>query len=432
MKTLPYLALAAFCSFSIHASHPALQGEIESGYAHPYLHSSKAGYTNPDWMAAIEDGKPLSAISIPGSHNSLARYGGDVPQTQSLDIKTQLEMGIRYFDARFKYRSNELYAYHGIISQHTTFDEFLNDVSNFLDAYPSETVLIRMQNEGGAAEHEREFFARFKQVLDNYRHNNAIPDSNNPKLGEIRGKFVFIRDFNIFGGRIGIERSSLTIQDDHHLTTNWDLYGKWEKVKSHFMSHASYGGVSLNYLSGSSGSFPYFVASGKSSPETNAPQLWTGVSTVDKNKYKDFPRRDCLGTLCSIYFAGTNQLTEQWLLKDRFPLPLGIVAIDFPGPSLVDAIIQSNDPDKKLAPALEIFEHSHQQGESLRVSDDMRDLGPMNDRLSSWSIPSGWKVRFYTDSDFKGKYYTRSYRDGNKAEATDFNDKINSIKILDR
>lgn len=383
MKTLPYLALAAFYSLSVHAAHPALSGEIESGYAHPYLHSTTAGYTNKDWMAAIEDEKPLNAISIPGTHNSLSRYGGDVPQTQSLDIQTQLEMGIRYFDARFKYRDKDLYAYHGIISQYTTFDEFLNDVSSFLDAYPSETVLIRMQNEGGAEEHEREFFARFKQVLDSYRHNNAIPGSNNPKLGEIRGKFVFIRDFNVFGDRIGIDRSSLTIQDDYHLDSNWDLYGKWEKVKDHFMHHTSMSpyAISLNYLSGSFGSFPYFVASGKSSPETHAPQLWTGVSTVDKNKYKDFPRRDCAGTLCSIYFAGTNQLTAQWILKGRFPLPLGIVAIDFPGPSLVDAIIQSNGPNKNITPGNQTIS----PGAGLPVgpvSYDMRNLDDINDRLS--------------------------------------------------
>ncbi|MGL5291496.1 MAG: phosphatidylinositol-specific phospholipase C domain-containing protein [Vibrionaceae bacterium] len=433
MKTLSYLTLAVFCSFSVHASHSALKGEFESGYEHPYLHSSKAGYSNPDWMAAIEDSKQLNEISLPGTHNSLSRHGGDVPQTQSLDIKAQLEMGIRYFDARFKYRSGDLYAYHGVISQFTTFDEFLNDVSSFLDAYPSETVLIRMQNEGGAEEHEDEFFARFKEVLASYRHNNAIPYSNNPTLGDVRGKFVFIRDFNAFGPRIGIERGSLNIQDDYHLTTNWELYTKWGKIKDHFMNHANDAySISVNYLSGSVGSFPYFVASGKSSSETDAPQLWTGVSTVDEGKYKDFPRRDCVGSLCSIYFAGTNQLAEQWILQDRFPLPLGIVAMDFPGATLVDAIIQSNDPNKELAPALEIFEHSNLQGQSLRVNDDISDLGNMNDKLSSWSIPDGWEVRFYTDVDFKGDYYTRSYRDGNHGEASEFNDKVRSIKILGR
>ena len=100
--------------------------------------------------------------------------------------------------------------------------------------------------------------------------------------------------------------------------------------------------MSLNYLSGSVGSFPYFVASGKSSPGSHAPQLWTGVSTVSKSKYRDFPRTACLGTLCSINFAGTNQLTEKWIKENKFMQNLGIVAMDFPGGGLVNSIIQRN------------------------------------------------------------------------------------------
>ncbi|TOD73962.1 hypothetical protein CGJ56_24590, partial [Vibrio parahaemolyticus] len=80
------------------------------------------------------------------------------------------------------------------------------------------------QNEGGAEEYENEFYDKFTTVLSKYKHNYIIPTSNNPTLGEIRGKFVFVRDFNVFGNNIGIERSSLHIQDDHKLETNWSLY----------------------------------------------------------------------------------------------------------------------------------------------------------------------------------------------------------------
>ncbi|MGL5336825.1 MAG: phosphatidylinositol-specific phospholipase C, partial [Enterovibrio sp.] len=366
MRLLPFWLFGFFCIFS---RHLAFGSEIDSGYAHPYLHSSKAGYTNTNWMSALDDSRLLNTISIPGTHNSLSRYGGDVVQTQSLDIKTQLEMGIRYFDARFKFRSNDLYAYHGVVSQFVTFDEFLGDVSTFLDKNSTETVLIRLQNEGGVDEHAEDFYAQFKKVVATYSHNSIIPGFTNPTLGRVRGKFVFIRDFNTFGDEIGIERKKLNIQDSYKLGSNWDLYGKWEKIKNHFMTHASHepSTLSINYLSGSVSALPYFVASGKSSPETKAPQLWTGISTTSKDKYKDFPRRDCLASLCNIYFAGTNQLAEKWILKDRFPLPLGIVVMDFPGATLVDAIIKSNIPNKELEPALEIFEHSHQQGQRLRV-----------------------------------------------------------------
>ncbi|AMG31550.1 phospholipase [Grimontia hollisae] len=395
------------------------------GYDLPYLWDNYAGYTNQDWMRAIDGNKRLSEISIPGTHNSLSMHGGDIPATQTLDVADQLEMGIRYLDVRFKYRNNDLWAYHGPISQHQTFDSLLSKVSNFLARNPSETVLIRIQNEGGASDHEHQFFNRFNQVLEQYKHYNAIPKSNNPLLDDVRGKFVFIRDFNVFGSHIGIERSSLNIQDEYHLTTNWDLYKKWELVKQHFYS-IDKNRLSLNYLSGSVGSFPYFVASGKSSPQSHAPQLWTGISTTNAKKYPDFPRRSCLGDLCSIYFSGTNQLTNKWIEEAKLPQHLGIVVMDFPGGRLVDNIIQSNGKSK--VKSLIIYEHNDQQGKSLAVFNDMPYVGnEFNDIMSSWEMPSNWEVRFYEHENYQGDYYTRSSMKGN---ADMFNDKISSIRIL--
>ncbi|TOD07919.1 hypothetical protein CGJ70_23730, partial [Vibrio parahaemolyticus] len=382
-------------------------------------------YRNSDWMSAIEDSTKLSEISIPGTHNSMSLYGGDVAATQTLTIADQLDMGIRYLDARFKYRNGELFAYHGIMYQYQTFSEFISTVSRFLDSNPTESIIIRIQNEGGAEEYENEFYDKFTTVLSKYKHNYIIPTSNNPTLGEIRGKFVFVRDFNVFGNNIGIERSSLHIQDDHKLETNWSLYSKWERIKSHFYSINS-GRVSLNYLSGSFGSFPYFVASGKSSPGSHDPQLWTGVSTTNANKYPDFPRTSCLGQLCSINFAGTNQLTEKWIKEGKFPNNLGIVVMDFPGGGLVDSIIQSNS---SIIDAPVIYEHENKKGKKYVLTDDVPFLEGMNDKMSSWSIPAGWEVRFYEHENYQGRYYTRGSGHGN----TDgWNDMISSVKILNK
>ena len=159
-------------------------------------------------------------------------------------------------------------------------------------------------------------------------------------------------------------------QDAYNLGTNWDLYSKWEKVKAHFESleyHAY--DISVNYLSGSGGVFPYFVASGKASPQTHAPQLWTGISAVNAWQFPDFPRVSCLGALCSINYAGTNQLTNSWIRQGRFE-KLGIVVADFPGGALVDAIIQHNRPGPDV---LEVYEDANwryiienQRGHGLR------------------------------------------------------------------
>jgi hypothetical protein len=53
-----------------------------------------------DWMRSLPDSTPLSAISIPGTHDSAALHGGLAAQCQSWTIKDQLEAGIRFIDVR--------------------------------------------------------------------------------------------------------------------------------------------------------------------------------------------------------------------------------------------------------------------------------------------------------------------------------------------
>ncbi|MCX6112934.1 MAG: hypothetical protein NTY22_06625 [Proteobacteria bacterium] len=102
-----------------------------------------------------------------------------------------------------------------------------------------------------------------------------------------------------------------------------------------------------NFLSGSYGSFPYFVASGHSSPGTNAPRLWTGLAGSKSgmaSKYPDFEHRT-YGTKklpqASIWFTGTNDLSVQWL-RNNHPKYTGIIFADFPGKDLIGEIIDAN------------------------------------------------------------------------------------------
>ena len=47
-------------------------------------------------MAAIPDDRKLSELSIPGTHDTMAKYGGDVPECQSMTLSQQLASGIRW------------------------------------------------------------------------------------------------------------------------------------------------------------------------------------------------------------------------------------------------------------------------------------------------------------------------------------------------
>ena len=140
------------------------------------------------------------------------------------------------------------------------------------------------------------------------------------------------------------------VQDEYYMETNWSLYNKWELVKRtlNLAEDDYYGSDQLtfvNFLSGSHRSFPYFVASGKSSPGINAPLLSTGVVTVKEGIYRDFYRVACLGKLRTIAFTGTNVLTFD-LLKSRTDsracYKVGIVMSDFTGAGLIEKTIRCN------------------------------------------------------------------------------------------
>lgn len=165
----------------------------------------------------------------------------------------------------------------------------------------------------------------------------------------MRGKIVIL--LNVGGSNIGLNYSDdFHIQDDYNLSTNWDLYDKWLRIKAHLQTtntahrngeHTKF----INYLSGSGGSFPYFVASGHNNPATGASRLATGLTTPGwKNSYPDFPRVNCFLGICTIALEGTNVLTTDYLAANFFDYA-GIVVADFPGRDLINQVIQTN---KKL------------------------------------------------------------------------------------
>ena len=51
-------------------------------------------------MKLLSDTLPVCKLSIPGTHDSGAIYGGCMLKTQDAGIFSQLELGIRAFDIR--------------------------------------------------------------------------------------------------------------------------------------------------------------------------------------------------------------------------------------------------------------------------------------------------------------------------------------------
>lgn len=315
-----------------------------------YSHDSGPGhnYTNPDWMAKLGNGARLSQLSIPGTHDTMSHYGGDIAQTQSMDLATQLKSGIRALDIRCRHLNNAFRIHHGIIDQQATFDDVMKAVTAFLAAHPRETVLMRVKEEYDAKGNSRDFAATFADYLGKYPDKFWKYTSDNPTLGEVRGKIVLLQNFTS-GTQYGIKWDSLKIQDDFSVKTNWDLEGKWNKVSAQMDAAKANGGnaIYVNFLSASGGSFPYFIASGHSSPGTKAPRLSTGKTTPGwKNCCQMFPRVDCVIGICTIAFEGTNVLFASRLLHynndKKAKFHTGIVMADFPGYGLIQAVVGQN------------------------------------------------------------------------------------------
>lgn len=337
MKPL-HLLILSFLSTSAFAHN-------DDGYSH---NANIMNYNQSNWMQDIPDTAKLSDLSIPGTHDSGSRYGGVAIENQVMTISQQLNAGIRYLDIRVRHIDDAFAIHHGLKYQHLNFDDVMKSVTQFLETHPSETILMRLHEEYKADNNTRSIEETMDSYIKKYQkyfYSTYSFYEQNPQMSALRGKIFVIWDNFSSTGSIpvtGTRFSWLNLQDAYSVKTNWDLYNKWQIIKKFINANKSSSELSLNHLSASGGSFPYFIASGHSSAGTSAPRLATGLTTPGwKNKYPDFPRVSCFIGICTIAFEGTNTLTKNYLNTNDIERT-GIIAADFPGQGLIDSIIRKN------------------------------------------------------------------------------------------
>lgn len=114
--------------------------------------------TNPNWMSQVSDSTSLAALSIPGTHDTLAIEGGLLPSayeaqqdegTSALTLTAQLNAGIRAIDIRVRIVNNgtAFAIHHTDVYENANFDDVLTKAQAFLAANPSETVLMDLHGE---------------------------------------------------------------------------------------------------------------------------------------------------------------------------------------------------------------------------------------------------------------------------------------------
>ncbi|XP_014559400.1 hypothetical protein COCVIDRAFT_92112 [Bipolaris victoriae FI3] len=181
-----------------HPSKPIPHLAIQSNHIPSYA----------SWMSTLPDNLPLSAISIPGTHNSHTHYRA-LPSVrcQVHDIKTQLENGIRFLDIRVQpihatdTSKKELYLVHGAFPISLTGPKYLAPILqtcyNFLAAHPSETLLVSLKREGVGSATDDHLATILQKHYITPNSTRWYTQNKTPYLSSVRGKLILLRRYTI-------------------------------------------------------------------------------------------------------------------------------------------------------------------------------------------------------------------------------------------
>lgn len=373
---------------------PATYHNYTSAFSFDLNETSSTNHSYEAWMARVPDATPLTRLSIPGTHDTFTFTLTDnvVFQCQNHDLPAQLRAGLRYFDVRGRLvvpASQQQAAtdpvigiFHGHVPTGHTFEDVLLTLFAYLDAHPSEGVVLRVKEEGAPVYQDPPenddndnanwrtggYNTTFEEAFNHYRTNNTrtapgcarhllMPwppllggdgdDRVMPTMGQLRGRILVLYEFPVAAATGGTPAPYGIPWDTPPYTSLEDLWvipdaahldDKWAAVRAHLEKVAAAGSgdddqaaagddtLFLTHLSASTGVTPIEAAAGP----------------------LDAMRED--GTV----IRGINDRTGLWLEaededdRNRY-LPqdafrkTGIVMADFPGRRLVEDILGRNE-----------------------------------------------------------------------------------------
>ena len=142
-----------------------------------------------NWMSKLDDNTSIRDIAMPGSHDTMALYsiGNLAGQCQSLSLKDQLNLGVRFLDIRLKEENGHLKAVHGIVDEKADFKDITETINSFLSTHNKEFIIMSIKQEVGNS-------STFESTLKSYlTFNSFLLDTNLPNnIGEVRGKALLL------------------------------------------------------------------------------------------------------------------------------------------------------------------------------------------------------------------------------------------------
>ena len=288
-----------------------------------------------NWMKNIPDDRKVTGINMPGTHDS-ACCNIDfsfISKTQNITVAQQLNIGVRYFDFRFKFDFSKFIANHSICycrkkfgfwNEVLTADDIVSDCIEFLRNNPSETIFFQLKEaqSGSDTEFDNEFYKRYvENCIDSWFLENRIP-----ALGEVRGKIVLLRAVSVDIDRFTDENCGIDFTSYPYVGTyNVD---DWRRGNIRTLNGDVYSGM--------------FV---QDSYKSEGMHKWGTVTRFLENGLSDDEFNICLTSCTRVFVPRFNAPKINNLIKHYGFVKgnlYGIIATDFIDSEICEKIINSN------------------------------------------------------------------------------------------
>lgn len=299
--------------------------------------------TGANWMSAVSDDTKITALNIPGTHDSATQNASfsAISQTQDLSIAAQLNAGVRYFDIRLKKSGNNYISVHslsnkqslGLFAKDLTADDIIASCRTFLKANPGETILFLLKEESSNT--KEAFYSGFFDKYVAAEPELWFVQNCVPTMGQVRGKIVLLRTSKLDESRFDDSNSAVNFEEYPHIPGKAVIDFKTEIITN--VENTQY--ISTLYV--------------QDSYKLSADKKWTAVTTFLESEKSKENFNICVTSstdrLSPRYNANIiNKKLMEYDFKDGETY--GVISCDFINAQLCEKIYSSNSPVMTNAP----------------------------------------------------------------------------------
>ncbi len=266
-----------------------------------------------DWMSALDDTAALNSLTIPGTHDTGALHSiADISgKCQTLSIKEQLKIGVRFVDIRLQLVGEELHVVHSFVDQMTDFEDSLACMAEFIRNNKSEFLILSIKEDASKKNSDKGFTDVLESMLLSYPEistTQSLPST----VGEARGKIHVVSRYR--NATVGIPCYDGWVDDeafalgDIYVQDNYCVPDTEEKITD----------IHSTYAMAQEQSYDLVLNFTSCYLETCFPPLYAGLPAHDIN------------------------LDTEKAMAEYADGPLGVLICDFMTAELADAIIGRN------------------------------------------------------------------------------------------